>query len=185
MDFSDLKNIAVYLKEIFDGTPEISRYYCSDESRYVDIISVTHESGLSDVGTIGGCLRKNHTKPEIPVEIVGVVEHKYLELFSETISFIVLCMDTDKCCYLPGTVIFNAIPDNNYQMKHIYLCYPFCWNNGIETLNIKEQNVAFLQALPISETERIFLFKHGIDAFENLLEETNAQYFDLNRKSII
>lgn len=185
IEISDLKKIAEYLRDLFDGSPNINRYYSPDESRYVDIIHTNHSDDLTDIGTIGGCLRKNHTEPEIPVEILGVIDRDYLEVFAETLSFIVLCMDTYNYCYMPGTVIIDAIPNNqNYSMKHIWLWHPFCWDN-IDTLELGEHNVAFLQAIPISEEERIYILENGSDAFEDLMEINNAQYFDLNRNPVL
>ena len=152
----------------------------------MDIIKTPHKDGVTYLGTIGGFKRKmkgasNETEA-IRVELISAVGEHYAEIMAQTISFLILCLDTDKVFYSPGMIVDDAIPENNITlMRDIYLCDPFLWRDGLRSLQIEHYNVAFLQALPITKSEKAFYDTHGADEFEKKLHENHIEYFDLNR----
>ncbi len=183
--------IANYLREAFTGTPSVHRYYAADNVRYVDIITTPHDDNVTYLGTIGCSNRKMKGQPrnqrEIRVEIITAVDTEYTELMAETLSFLTFCLDTDKVFYHPGVVIENSIPTSPLtKMRHIYLCDPFLWENGLPSIQFEKYPVAFLYALPITDAEIKYHMKNGINSFEGLLQKDGGiDYNNLSRKSQI
>ena len=90
----------------------------------------------------------------------------------------------------PGAVFNDLITlyDKNIEMKHVYFTEPFLWQDKLEQISskIKEKNVLFLLAVPISESELSYKNKDGDEEFEKLLFFKNdIDLFDFNRKSVI
>lgn len=180
------KIIANYLRKAFNDKPTVQRYLAQDNVRYVDIIKTFHSDGISYVGTIGGYRRKmkSPTKEanKIKVELISAVEKKYTEIIAQTLSFLILCLDTDNLFYQPGMIIEDAIPENDItNMRDVYLCNPFLWKNGLPSINILDNIIAFLYVLPITEKEKSFYNSNGANEFEKYLEQKELAYFDLNR----
>ena len=180
------KKIANYLRAAFSGSPSVQRYFAADNVRYVDIIKTPHDDKVTYVGTIGGFKRKMKGAPKgaetIRIELISAVDEQYTEIMAETLSFLILCLDTDKAFYRPGMVVDNAIPENDITlMRDIYLCSPFLWEDGFQSLQIEDSNVAFLYALPITKAERAFFDTHDVNDFEKMLSDNNVKYFDLSR----
>ena len=186
-----LKTIANYLREAFCGTPKVQRYYAADNNRFVDILSTPHDDKVSYLGTIGCSSRKMKGQPEgtreIRVEIITAINENCENIMAETLSFLTFCLDTDKAFYIPGTIIENAIPsEKTKNVKHIYLCDPFLWDNGLPCLQFDTYPVAFLYALPITDAEKEYCSKNGVKNFENLLSSNGGvKYNDFNRKSLV
>ena len=180
------KLVANYLRHAFVGTPSVQRYLAMDNVRYVDIIKTPHIDHVTYLGTIGGFKRKMAGSPleakSIRVEFVSAVNEQYTEVMAETLSFLILCLDTDKVFYHPEMVVDGAIPQNKLtSMRDVYLCDPFLWNEGLSCLQIENSNVVFLYVLPITQKEKMFYDMHGADEFENMLQENHTRYFDLSR----
>ncbi len=180
------KQIACYLKESFSGTPEVQRYLATDNVRYVDIIKTSHSDDVTYIGTIGGFRRPMKGQPigktKIRVEFLTAVKKQYTEIMAQTLGFLTFCLDTEMLYYHPGMVVENAIPDTNLtSMRHIFLCDPFLWKNGLKGIKMDDYVVAFLYALPITDSEKDYCLKHGSEALENIFQEKNISYFELNR----
>lgn len=180
------KQIAYYLRDHFYGDPTVQRYWTTDNKRFVDIIKTTHNDNVTYIGTIGGFRRKmtmsTDKKTNISVEFVTAVQDCYTEIMSQTLGFLVFCLDTDNVCYHPGMVVENAIPENNLTgMRHIYLCNPFLWENGLPSLKIENYPTAFLYAMPITDKENELFDQEGPDVFEEYLSKEGIKYFDLKR----
>lgn len=182
----DSKLVANYLRQAFAGTPEVQRYFAKDNVRYVDIIKTPHPDQITYVGTIGGFRRpmKGATPDslEIRVEVLSAVKNSYVEIMAQTLGFLILSLDTDKIIYRPGMVVENAIPENrSSNMRHIYLCDPFLWENGLKSMCFDNFALAFLYAMPITDKEKEIFDKNGADALESFLQKNNVPYFDMNR----
>lgn len=187
----NLLKIANYLRATFDGTPSVRRCYASDESkRFVDIISTPHPDRVTYLGTIGCSSRKMKGQPagqkEIRVELLSAVDSKYVDEMSKILGFLTFCLDTEAAFYRPGLIIENAIEMPKSAMKHIYLCDPFLWDDGLPSLPLDDYPVAFLYALPISDGECKYHSEKGHSAFEKLLAKGDGvKYNDLSRASLV
>lgn len=182
------KQIAFYLKDAFSGEPKVQRYKAADNVRYVDIIKTPHPDGVSYVGTIGGYNRSMQGAPSqmksIRVELVSAVQERYVEIMAETLSYLILCLDNNKTFYHPGMIVENAVPENNLSaLRHIYLCDPFLWEDGLKSIQLDKCTLAFLYALPISDKEMELFQKEGEEAFENYLQQNEIPYYDMQRNN--
>lgn len=89
--------------------------------------------------------------------------------------------------YGPGAVISNVIsmyyPTSD--MKHMWMAYPFLWDDAPHTLTVQQKLVAWLQLIPISDKEYQYLLTNGYDALEELFEREQVEVLNLNRKSVL
>lgn len=69
-------------------------------------------------------------------------------------------------------------------LKHVTFVAPFLWN-GLNRLSVDGEEVLFLMMLPISDAERTYLTKHGIDALEALFSKKQIDIYDINRPSAV
>lgn len=176
---TQMLTIANYLRDAFAGTPAVHRYFAADNVRYVDIIKTPHDDNVTYLGTIGCSNRKMKGQPakqqEIRVELISAVEAKYTEIMAETLGFLTFCLDTDKAFYHPGVVVENAIPESPItKMRHVYLCDPFLWEDGLPSIRLEKYPVAFLYVMPITNEEYQCYLNKGINALEALLQKNDG-----------
>lgn len=68
-------------------------------------------------------------------------------------------------------------------MKHILFITPFLWD--IDDLLFEDRTVIWLMAVPISNEELDYLRRNGSDKLEQLFEEQQIDFYDLNRQDVI
>lgn len=92
----------------------------------------------------------------------------------------------DKNELHPGTVISNVIPMYipDSDMKHMLITYPFLWDD-VNNLSSSNLTVAWLMAIPISENEKKYLEKYGLDELETLFEKQQIDVIDMYRNSVV
>lgn len=171
--------IANYLREVFAGTPVVHRYYATDNVRYVDIIKTPHGDNVTYLGTVGCSCRKMEGQPanqqEVRVELISAVESIYEEIMAETLGYLTFCLDTDKAFYHPGLVVDNAIPKSPItMMRHVYLCDPFLWDEGLPSIHLEKYPVAFLYVMPMTNNEYQCYKRNGIKDLELLLQQNGG-----------
>lgn len=69
-------------------------------------------------------------------------------------------------------------------MKHVLLICPSVWEKA-ETIVLDDRYIAWLQIIPISESEYKYAIKNSVNELENLLEEKDIDVFDIYRESVI
>jgi hypothetical protein len=86
-----------------------------------------------------------------------------------------------------GAVAPNVLPlyGLSSTLAHFYFMPPFSWAGGPRPLTIGDTQVAWLQAVPISESERAYAEANGAEAFEQLLVATDIDVTDLARVPVI
>ncbi len=70
-------------------------------------------------------------------------------------------------------------------MKHIMFVPPYIWEDALKVRSFKTKKVAWLMALPISETEFKFAEANGSEALDDLLVENRIDIYDLERPAVI
>ena len=70
------------------------------------------------------------------------------------------------------------------DMKHIYFASPFLWE-GLQGHELNNHAVAWLLVIPISDAEFDYLRYNGDEAFEELLEQSEVDFSDIYRNSVI
>lgn len=183
------KRIQKYLSKAFVGDDEILEFLPDSGEGTIRVLKTAHPDGVTYLGSIGGFARQMRSsffvERKLRVELISAVSTGYEDLMSSLLVSLVKRMDDPKCEYKPQTIISNVISLGGSEMKHIYLCDPFLWANGLPSISIDGLTVAFLYVLPISEAEARYLSEFGPNEFENALEAKNVAYYDLGRISSV
>jgi Suppressor of fused protein (SUFU) len=79
--------------------------------------------------------------------------------------------------------ILTGIFDSHFDS--FLLTSPFSWDNRFTTVEIGENKLAWLQAVPICRAERAVFDSEGFDALERLMERSDVDIFDLSRESVL
>lgn len=118
------------------------------------------------------------------VELVGAA-HQAFDIFPNVLSTCAFYHINDRLPLFPGAIYRDviAIYERDYTMRHCLLTTPFLWD--LPKLTFADRIVTWLQVVPISETERLYAAKLGVEALEDLLQERKADVCDLNRRSVI
>lgn len=185
----DKKKVAKYAHAFIGGKPKVFRYYNDDKSRQIDIMTCTGGEceGIDTYATIGMCdvdigLWTGDNVLRVELMMAGPEGN---DLFANILASAAFdAMTTRNCAY--GDVIPNTIttylPDS--EMKHLVLLSPVFWSK-YRYLETKGTSVSWLLAVPVSDRECAFIKQFGINAFDELLEEKEADIFDLYRDSIV
>jgi antitoxin YqcF len=128
---------------------------------------------------------KNEKEYPVRLEIVGVCQ-KNVKWFANLIATLAFYIIKQKLVYHPGFVFLDIgnLYDFKSDLKHIYFSDPFLWDD-LDPLQMETKKVAWLLIIPISDGEYKYLIEHGEDKFEELLEKSEANVFDLIRASIV
>jgi len=92
---------------------------------------------------------------------------------------------TEEYLGLGHTVNFGRpwMPGSHCEFGFISL--PYLDGPGLEWLNIGEKQVRFLWLIPITDAERAYKIKHGIEALETKFDEAQFNYLDPQRVSVL
>jgi len=75
--------------------------------------------------------------------------------------------------------------DQSLTMKHLMFVTPFLWDEELSAIEYESKTVAWLLAIPISETERVYAEEKGYEALEDLFEKKQIDIFDLDRPIVL
>ena len=175
------KKIFQILYEEIEANAKVHRYYDREEKAKIDIymakdrpevmLSTYSTIGLSEY-TIGVTDRKGR---EIRAEFIGVCSTE-VEIFPDILSSCAFNIINSKYTCKPGIVYPGVISS--------YLASPFLWE-GIQGHELNNHAVAWLLVIPISDAEFDYLRYNGDEAFEELLEQNEADFSDIYRNSVI
>ncbi|MCY7347268.1 MAG: suppressor of fused domain protein [Pyrinomonadaceae bacterium] len=73
----------------------------------------------------------------------------------------------------------------NSTLEYCLVSRPYPLEVDVETCKIEDGHAHFFWLLPITESEREYKIKNGVDALEEKFEEAEIKYWDSNRESII
>lgn len=71
------------------------------------------------------------------------------------------------------------------QCDHVLVSVRYPFRPSIETAHIGDRHVDFLWLLPITESERDFKVRHGLEALESRLDEAAIEYADPYRPAVV
>ena len=185
----DNKKVAKHALHFIGGKPSVARYYNSDESKQIDIM--TSDSGI--IKGIPVCATIGLNRTDIGLSIDG--KKLRVELISAcnlnseaagnilaTIAFDI--MDSKACGY--GMVLPNVIGSytRDTSLKHALLMSPVFWPE-YKTLADNDCTVAWLMVFPITDSEKRYIEQNGFSAFDHLLEQTNTDVTNMHRKCVL
>ncbi len=185
------KLVARKLASVFGGKPTVNRYWDEAEKSFVDLVSCIDQpcDGVSSYGTIGlsdYALIQDGKEFPVRLEIVGAAASGN-EAFPNILTTAAFYIINNEWFCCPGAILKNAVDmyDQSLHMKHLLFVSPFLWGDGFTTLECESKSVAWLLAIPISESEREYAEQKGSDELENLFEEKQIDVFDLSREAAL
>ena len=183
--------IAQYVATVFGGTPRVRDYANESETQTVGILFCRDQpnEGITSYSTIR---LSDHPMPwvsgEFPVRIeLAAMCVNPPDFFPEILASAAFSIIHSDSVYRPGTVMTNLVRryDPSTALPHLYLTAPFPWGKALNTVDFGSKRVAWLFAIPISESEYSYLKTHGDDDFERMLEEQKTDFTNLERASLI
>lgn len=185
------KYLASYIAGIFGvQRPPIARFE-DDEGRSQIFVLEAENSprkGVRAFSTIGLSdvpLYLDGKEFGARVELVGACGISF-NGFAEALSTAAFCVMNSRWFCAPGIIFPGVIEMHGISatMSDIYFARPFLWD-GLQTVNVDGQDVAWLLAVPVSKAETEFARVHGPDKLESLFAEANVDIFDMNRDSVV
>ena len=145
--------------------------------------------GLTSYSTVNlsdAPLIQKGRKYPVRIELVGACDGK-VEKFANVLSTAAFFVMKEKWFCRPGVVFETLVRMYKLSktMEHLYFTAPSQWPELNQTLELATKKVTWLWAIPISEAESRYIAENGDEKFESLLEEADADVFDIRRESIV
>jgi hypothetical protein len=187
----DNKLIARHAVGALGGKPRVVAHWDEPEEHSVDIAICENATsrGLTSYSTVNlsdtPLMHKGREYP-VRIELVGACKGK-VEKFANVLSTAAFFVMKEKWFCRPGVVFETLVGMYKLSktLEHLYFTAPSQWPELNKTLKLKTKKVTWLWAIPISEAESRYIAEHGDEKFESLLEESDADVFDIRRKSIV
>ncbi len=185
----DNKKILEYLESVTGEATEINEYWDEDDAHSIDLMAVVNapDEGVTTYSTLGlSDIDTGETldNMKLGAEIIIAADSKR----EEAANILAICaFNMIKEDFEIGMGVIFADAAGTYlpnsDMKHIMFVAPFLWE--LETQDLQDKKVAWLQAVPISEAELEYAEEHGTEALEDLFVEKQIDVYDLDRKSVV
>lgn len=188
---ADNKLIARHAAKVLGGKPSLIAYWDDPHEHWVDLAICRNapSRGLTSYSTVNlsdaPLIQKGSEYP-VRIELVGACDSK-LEEFANVLSTAAFFVMKDKWFCRRGVVFETLVSMYKLSdtMEHLYFTAPSQWPELNTTLELATKKVTWLWAIPISEAESRYIAENGDDEFESLLEEADADVFDITRESIV
>lgn len=192
VELIDLRDVAHNATDAFglaaDARPLVTRFDQDLEGATVEIVECPDipKVGLVSYATIGMSLFDNALEARnksLRVELVAAAESGW-NIIRNGLAGCAFNVASGEYQARPD-VIFPGVMagyDQSTTVPHGLLASPYPWST-IPDLETDLEIVTWLMLVPISEGEFAFASKNGIEGLKDLLEQTNANVFDLSRPS--
>ena len=180
--------VALHSQDILGEQAEIYTYGSEDGELELPVIVAPDNPtiGLSTYATIG---LSDHPQPnygsKLHLELIGVCETSEISFADVLASCVFECLKNDRTINY-GVVFWDIVRqyDLSDTMAHVTFVAPFLWDQFTK-VRLLDEDVLWLMALPISESETAFLKTHGIDALEEQLQAAQADIADIRRQPVV
>jgi hypothetical protein len=187
----DNRTVAQTVGNVFGGDWKVHDYYDDARRSHVDLLSAKDrpERGVSSFATIGLSdhpIYKDGKPLKKPrVELVGACASTFSK-FPNVLATAAFEVINDRQFIAPGIVFPGAVSRylRNTPMRNILFVPPFLWE-GLDTLELPTKTVAWLLAVPISDSELKFAIKEGPAKLEDIFAEKQIDIFDIRRSPVI
>lgn len=188
------KAVARHALDVFGGRPSVRAYHHDHiENLSIDLLEVADrpEAGLASFSTIGlfgtQLLHTDGSPLRTRVELCAEMPTG-LGDWATVLATAAFSIMQDGHAVMPGHVLADCVAQHydDTTVPHLYLCVPFSWRGGdFPRFEQDALLVNWLQAVPVSETERRFIEREGHEAFEDALLEQDPDIHDLKRPSCL
>lgn len=123
---------------------------------------------------------------DIRVELVGVAPAEKEE-FPNALAGAAALIAEQGHTAAPGVVLPSVLADYDLSetLEHVLLTDPFAYEELGSVEAPGGPDVHWLQAVPISESERRYVLAEGYDALEQRFEQAEMEYWNLDRASLV
>ena len=172
----------------FGGKPEVHAHRDEDRSHSVDIVACADRPspGLVSYSTLTLHMVPNKIEDDdIRVELAGVAEASVKD-FPNLLATAAFYVIKDGWKARPGIVLPSLLREYSLSktLEHMWV-EPFEWTR-LGSVDVGGGlTVHWLQAVPISETERQYLMDNGYWKFEALITDREVDYWDLDRRPVV
>ena len=181
------------LRDIFGGDQKAFSYQEKDTPHKLDILFAKNcpsrnylsASTLGLVNRTTGYKDKNSGK-DIRAELI-MSGYGGSDMIGKILTTAGTGIFASEIMYGYGTALKGVLEIYlpNSDMKHLFLMNPPpIWSKKFRTVEVEDEIITFLYALPISQAELEFMSKNSIDALQDKFVEVNIDMFDLERKSV-
>lgn len=185
------RQIAKYLQELFTSDCSIYEYRDDSENLNIDILRCDNcpWEGVASYSTIGlSDVLGMETQQGIPfgVEFVGACRSD-VEEFPNIMASAAFKVLKNRIRCKPHAILENAFADysTSSTMSHLACVDPFIWDPPPRALDLGRSKAAWLQLLPVSESELNFAKSHGVQAMLDRLEASGLDVLHINRGSSV
>jgi len=169
----------------------VVEYLDDDESLRIPIL-ICPDSPLENfttyatIGLSDYPMYQNNREFPSRLEIISV-GNTGLEWFPNVVSTAAFYIMQNRWLCHPGGTLLNVLNDYalNLDLIHLYFTSPFLWQEELKTLQLETKMVSWLLAIPITDAEYKYIKDYGNEKFEDLLEKSEIDVFDMNRHSAI
>ncbi len=185
------KQVAQTVRGVFGGARfKVINYLDKDEKSeiYVMHCTETPEPGLISYCTIGLSDYPDdgyEVNPPLGVEIIAVSNDPD---FGEVVSTAAFCVINSGYKARPGGAFPGVVklhhPDTT--VPHLMFVEPYLWDEqALASRPYGGKTVAWLQAVPITDAETQYLLDNGPEALNQLFEQHDPDFVDLQRASVV
>lgn len=189
-----VKEIYREIKEVFGGSKPIVDRFAEDhdDPYWVDVMRTPDcpQGGVTSYATLGMSRFDNGGLESggrpLRVELLAACQSEFTRM-ADGLSSCVLNVAKGGYQVTPGVVHPNVLnlyaPD--IVLKHLLLVPPFVWDSAPASRDFEDITVAFLMAVPISDSEIHYARAHGSERLEALFEQRQIDVFDINRVPVV
>lgn len=187
------KMLAKFMHNAFGSNQNarVINYFNADESLAIPILSCPESpsEGLTAYTTVGLSdypMYQDNEEFHVRLEIIGVCDSN-IEWFPNILSTCAFYLIQEGWLYSPGSVLKNIVNiyDSETQLKHVYFTSPFLWEEELKALQLETKKIAWLICILITDAEYNYRQQNGSDKFEELLEESYTDVFNIARHSVV
>lgn len=181
--------IAKYLRRVLVGEPSVHIRWDEAEAEKMALFEGSNPSDRPwwSFGTIGLSEHRNYNASntqDVPVELVATSGDYRMANVMATLAFRKL---KDGHNFWPDKIEENAVEISGWGLRCRHILLTDVFSSSVEPLEIgaEGRRVYWLEALPITEKERIFIVEHGAEEFRKSIPTGSDAYLNLDRRSFI
>ncbi|MEO3926215.1 suppressor of fused domain protein [Micromonosporaceae bacterium B7E4] len=185
------KVIAKTVAAVFGGSPRVVEYLDADGASKVAILHSTDHpwpdvTAYCTIGLSAVAIPRD-VDPPLGVELLAVADSTLHPRFAEALSTAAFFWINDGWEPEPGAcfreVLRMHLPDT--RLPHFFLTDPYLWEREFGSMVVGGRTVAWLLAVPVSESEADYAEENGPEALEELFERHEIDITDLDRAPVV
>lgn len=188
------ENIAIArtLARRFGGKPEVREYLDTGEKNSIDILTCpdTPDDELNSYATLGlseqPTLDADGNALDFGVELIAAFEAEAGEA-AAMLSTCAFTIRNELMPAYPGAVLPDILDLHeglSSTLSHVFLTDPFVWDEAMESISLATRTVAFLQVIPISDSEYAYWQENGAEALVDAFLQNQIDVYDLDRSPV-